>query len=391
MRSPFPVPLSALTVEHLRAFLAEADEEGVTWEAKADGPADKGKGLRPEHVRNGVCALANQIGGHFIVGAAVRADAGEHVWDLVGVGIKDRDSGLWLDRAIRGLRPVPRYRHKVFDLAEGRWAAVVEVEPLTQTPCMTSDGQVFERVSSESLRVTDPVRLAALFTRGERARERAETQAARAAQTLHRAGGQPVGVGVTLGLAAASYEDDIGSRLFHSRFRDQLDEAFEQRLFTELSQHRPHPSQSRHAIRQSYVQRAYGFNSTGKPFSEVTWRVRAQWDGGVAISAALTGSILKHGSLFDMVLLPAWRLAADLVGALGGYGDARLHLAIEVRAIAAHLGDFYRGLPGSVELTRWAEVDEPSGDLIGSVQRELQRAAGLWSLEGEPSPPLGPG
>jgi hypothetical protein len=58
-----------------------------------------------------------------------------------------------------------------------------------------------------------------------------------------------------------------------------------------------------------------------------------------------------------------------------------------VRAIAAHLGEFYRGLPGPVALTRWADVAEPSGDLIGSVQRELQRAAGLWSFEGVPDPP----
>ncbi len=36
-----------------------------------------------------------------------------------------------------------------------------------------------------------------------------------------------------------------------------------------------------------------------------------------------------------------------------------------------------------------AEVVEPDGDLIGSVQRELQRAAGLWSFEGEPDPPPG--
>ena len=67
---------------------------------------------------------------------------------------------------------------------------------------------------------------------------------------------------------------------------------------------------------------------------------------------------------------------------LGGYGDARMHLALEVRAVAAYLGEFYRGLPGVTELTRWAEVTKPDSDLIGSVQRELQRAAGLWSFEG---------
>jgi hypothetical protein len=390
MHSPFPVPLDVLAEEHLRAFLAAAEEEGVNWEAKADGPVDKGKQMRPEHVRNGACALANQIGGHFIVGALMRVEDGERKWELVGVAPRDRDPGLWLDRALRELRPVPRYRHRVFPLEDNRWAAVIEVQPLVQTPCMTADGQVFERVSSESIKVTDPVRLHELFSRGERARERAEAQAARAAQTLHRAH-QPLGVGVTLALAAASYEPDIGSRLFHSRFRTQLDDAFEDRLFRQLSQTAPPARSEERAIRQSFVQRVHGFNSDGKPFTEVTWRARAQWDGAVAVSASLSGSILKHGSLFEMVLLPAWRLAADLVGHLGGYSDARMHLAIEVRAIAAYLGDFYRGLPASVEVTRWSEVAEPSGELVGSVQRELQRAAGLWSFEGEPDPPPGLG
>jgi hypothetical protein len=383
MRSRFPVPFSDLSEQHVRAFLAEAEEEGVTWEAKADGPDGRGR-LRPEHVRNSVCALANQIGGHFIVGASKR----EGRWELVGVADRG-EPGLWLDRAIGGLRPLPRYAHRVFPMDDGRWAAVVQVEPLTQTPCMTLDGQVFERVSSESVRVTDPARLAQLFSRGEQARERAEGRAAQAAQMVRRVTGQQLGVSVTLGLAAASYEDDIGSRLFHSRFRGQLDDAFEQRLFRELSHQEPSPPQSSHSIRQNYMQRVYGFNSDSRPFAEVAWVVRAQWDGAVGVSALLTGSILKVGGLFDMVLLPAWRLAADLVAFLGGYGDARMHLAVEVRSVAANLGEFYRGLPGSVELTRWAEVAVPTDDLIGSVQRELQRAAGLWSFEGVPDPPPG--
>lgn len=383
MRSPFPVSLDLLTEQHLREFLASAEEEGVTWEAKGDGPEGRGR-IRPEHVRNGVCALANQIGGHFIVGAASR----EGRWKLVGVERRG-EPGVWLDRAIRGLRPLPRYAHRVFPLEDGRWAAVVQVEPLTQTPCMTVDGQVFERVSSESVRVTDPARLAQLFSRGAQAREQAEGLAERAVQAVRTLNGQQLGVSVSLGLAAASYEDDIGARLFHSRFRGQLDAAFDRRVFLDLSREQPSPLQGTHSIRQSHVQRRYGYNSNGRPFTDVTWTARAQWDGAVGITAQLTGSVLKVGGLFDLVLLPAWRLAADLVAFLGGYGDARMHLALDVRAIASDLGEFYRELPGSVVLTRWAEVAEPSDDLIGSVQRELQRAAGLWSFEGVPDPPPG--
>jgi hypothetical protein len=383
MRSPFPVPIAELAEKHVRDFLAAADEEGVTWEAKANGPEGRSR-MRPEHVRNGVCALANQIGGWFIVGAT-KCERG---WELVGVD-QPGEPGLWLDQALAGLQPRPRYTHRVLPLDDGRWAAVVEVEPLTQTPCITRDGQVFERVSSESVRVTDPARLAQLFSRGEQARRRAEEQAARAAQALRQGGRLRPGVIVTLGLAAASYEPDIGSRLFHSRFRTQLDAAFEQRLLRELSHPNPSTGANDHAIRQNYVQRAFGFNADRRPFSEVAWTVRAQWDGAVAVSALLTGSVLKTGGLFPLVLLPAWLVAADLVAALGGYGDGRLYLDLDVQDVHANLGDFYRGLPASVQLTRWTELDEPTDDLIGSVQRELERAAGLWSFEGTPDTPPG--
>jgi hypothetical protein len=81
MLSPFPVPLAQLSVEHVRAFLAEVEEEGVTWEAKADGPEGRGTGFRPEHLRSSACGLANQIGGHLVIGAARR----EGTWQLVGV------------------------------------------------------------------------------------------------------------------------------------------------------------------------------------------------------------------------------------------------------------------------------------------------------------------
>jgi len=175
---------------------------------------------------------------------------------------------------------------------------------------------------------------------------------------------------------------DTPLRLFQSRFRAQLDNAFEQRLFSELSLPVRAPNDTDHSIRQSYIQRIYDIG-------EVSWIVRTQWDGAVGVSATLSGSILMHGSLFDLILLPGWRLAADLVAALGGYGDARVCIGVEVRAIAANLGTFYRGLPGQTEVTRWCGVAEPDGDLIGSVQRELQRAAGLWSFEGQPDPPPG--
>jgi hypothetical protein len=36
----------------------------------------------------------------------------------VGVGQRG-ERGFWFDRAVGGLRPLPRYEHRVFDLGEG--------------------------------------------------------------------------------------------------------------------------------------------------------------------------------------------------------------------------------------------------------------------------------
>jgi len=48
----FSVPWSQVELEHVRAFLDDAaasdDEEGVTWEAKAD---DKRSRIRPDSIR----------------------------------------------------------------------------------------------------------------------------------------------------------------------------------------------------------------------------------------------------------------------------------------------------------------------------------------------------
>ena len=50
-----------------------------------------------------------------------------------------------------------------------------------EPPCMTPQGHVYERVSGETIRVTDPGLLDALIRRGRHARERSEAFADRAA------------------------------------------------------------------------------------------------------------------------------------------------------------------------------------------------------------------
>jgi hypothetical protein len=402
MQRIFDIDWEDLSLDHVRAFLGTADEEGVVWEAKADRPdgveADGVVGrLRPQHVQASVCGFANQVGGYLIIGARrVNSE-----WQLPGVRLPNDEPGLWLDQAVRQLRPTPRVRTKTWTVEVDRLVAVIEVEPMIQTPCMTSDGQVFERVSSETLRVKDPSRLAALFARGERARADAEARAARATEQILAHPDLFVGrsVAVAVALSAASYEPDIAARLFDERFNQAVHARAGQRLFDEL-QSTVGSADVESTIRQGYVE----FAIHGET---LRWIVRTSWDGTTVVVAGLAAQAVAHHSLFDFIVWPSWRLAADLVRAVGGYGDARLQLTVipapaedsdwTLGELDQHRqrgygpppssGTIYADLPARTEIKRWAEVGEPSSNEIGSIQRELQRAAGLWSFEGHPEPP----
>lgn len=178
MHNVFDVAFEHLALQHVRNFLAEAGEEGLTWEAKAEGD----QRLRTESIRRAVCGLANQIGGFVIVGASRVGDT----WALPGIAASSKEPGLWLDQVLSGLRPIPRYAHKHWPAEDDRVVAVIRVEPLTLTPCLTADGQVFERVAGRTIRVTDPTRSHELINRGERARS------AQIPDALHHGGLLPV-------------------------------------------------------------------------------------------------------------------------------------------------------------------------------------------------------
>lgn len=381
MHSIFSVDFEGLGLQHVRDFLADAGEEGLTWEAKADGE----QRLRPETVRRVVCGLANQIGGYAILGA--RRD--DETWELSGITAPGNETGLWLDQVLSGLRPVPRYARKHWPVGDGRVVAVIQVQPLTLTPCLTADGQVFERVAGQTLRVTDPTRLHELLARGVQARERAEAFSKRAAESLSPGPFDQLRVRLILGLAATSYEPDIGARLFHSRFRVALEERVGARLFRELHWEPVNAASS--FIQQDHMQWAAEAN-------DVYWVVRPAWDGSVAVLAALKPEADALFSLMDYGVWPAWKLAADLVERLGGYGGAHISLIVSVRNQSMPLADG-RNLPPFGEeslfgrlrretpIDRDTEIAEPSSEEIGSVQRELLRAAGYWRFEGAPDPP----
>ena len=111
----FAKPLAELALEDVRAFLAGVDdEEGVTWEAKADEDKRRGKvkgdeagELYPTTIHKAVSAFANQVGGYLIIGA--RWDKDARKWRLPGVKVREHEAASWLSKVIGGMQPVPRF------------------------------------------------------------------------------------------------------------------------------------------------------------------------------------------------------------------------------------------------------------------------------------------
>ncbi len=388
MESIFSVEFSHLGVDDVRAFLDDAVEEGLNWEAKA-GDRDEGKGVRAEHIRKSVCALANQIGGWVLIGAARR----DGRWQLPGIAMPASEPGLWLDQVIAGLRPLPRCRHHHWVVESGRFVAVVEVQPTTATPCMTNDGQVFERVSSESIQVKDPLRLHELITRGRNARARAEAHADRAAEHFSGTRGPYADTTVrfAVGLAATSYEPDISSRLFHSSFPRRLEQLLDARCYSDLGQQRE--TDAHRIIQQDHLQLAVDA-------AQLHWVARAGWDGSAAVLAAVNPESAAVFAAMDFAIWPAWKLAVQMVDLLGGYGDASMTVIVTIRNQSVHLPgrtippltaeSLWGRLQPETRLRRQAAVTPPTDAEVGTIQRELQRAGGLWSHEGVPDPPGGP-
>jgi len=388
MRTVFGVEWEQLTLKHVREFLAGAPDEGLTWEAKGEEPRAGGNRLRPESVQRAVCGLSNQVGGWVILGARRQGED----WELPGITAPATETGLWIDQVLMRLRPVPRCAHRNWSLRDGGVVAVIQVQPLARTPCMTASGGVFERVRGQTLPVTDPVRLHELITRGQRARERAEAFAKRAAETGSVGPYANTRVRLSIGLAATSYEPDIGSRLFHSRFRAALEKRVETRLFREL--HWTPVGDPSSIIQQDHIQWAH-------EAEQLYWVVRPSWDGSVGVQAALKPEVDAVFSLFNFAVWPTWKLAADLVVLLGSYGPAHLSFLLTVRnqSMQAPYGrtiapfgheTLFAALRTETRIEPETAIAQPTDEEIASVQRELLRAAGKWVFERVPDPPAAP-
>jgi predicted HTH transcriptional regulator len=170
-----------LTLNDVREFLREADDEALLWEAK-------GTKLDPGEVRRQVCAFADSHeGGYLILGATQAPADHEERWALDGVTFPGGEPPAWIANVIRdterGVRPAPDFDVQAWQAAAGH-VAVVRVTPTSTPPCL-ANGTVFERVPGQTITVRDPQRLSDLFARGDKAHVDAQARADRAAAELH--------------------------------------------------------------------------------------------------------------------------------------------------------------------------------------------------------------
>jgi hypothetical protein len=144
--TPFGASWEDLDLDHLRDFLGEPRNEGLTWEAK-------GGQIRPEHVREAVCAFGNSIlGGYLVLGAS--QDRATGAW-TVGGWQPPTEPETWVGDCLGngGVSPVPSHLVKAWSHGGSLWVAVVNVRPVAVPPCLTSSGEVWERLSGKSVRV----------------------------------------------------------------------------------------------------------------------------------------------------------------------------------------------------------------------------------------------
>lgn len=368
----FGTPWADLTLGDVERFLAPDErEEGLTWETK-------GTEVRRGHVWKSVAGLANQVGGFLILGAR-RVDGG---WTVDGVTFDD-EPRVWLtNQIVNGLRPVPDYDVTAFPVG-AKHVAVVSVAPVAEPPCLTSRGQLYQRVSGATVAVTDPVAVARLMERGRAARTLAQETADQAVD-LGGFNGEPPLLRLTLAMSAIGRAVDVSSALFRGMYEHAVVAEVDRLPTHVLFMHADEWVGRVHTYQDSIVAA-----SASQPGDE-RWSIKAAWDGSVRVRYEGHATGMEIARVLSEVLFPeilpamaraALRLSRDL----GGYGPA--HLVFELRGRGVELRHegqslMLHGTPTIIR--RWTAA---SGDidhaLLDSVRRELLRSLGVRAWEPE--------
>jgi hypothetical protein len=381
VESIFKVSWNDVGLDDVRAFLHEATDEGIRWEAKAADPRKSDAAISGDTIRAAICGLANSIGGYVVIGASRDNDTGE--WSLPGVVFPHSEPTTWLDDVAESLRPRPKTEARAWELEGGLAAAVVQVEPVGVPPCMTAGGLIFERTSGKTVRVTDPLVLARLSERGEAARKASESGAREAARFEGSLRSDNRGLFVAVGLRATGYEPDIASSLF----RESTAEGLKGIIGEHLKKDRYTANAGESATMQVQQDSLSGFTTHGDLLGtpeggDRVWQVTAFWNGAVGIRCEGNDGEIGINMLFEDVIVPALRAAMKVVPLLGGYGTA--HLVLSVAATINTGREEWP--PGNVHggpIERDLETGDVDDPLIESLKREVLRSMHFPAWEPE--------
>jgi hypothetical protein len=379
----FDKPLDQLTLDDVRAFLNEAGHEPLTWEVKGD--EREGRWIRAPQVLQAVCAFANSDrGGVLLIGGHKRR--GPVGWDFPGLLAPHGEPGPILENWLRTgfVRPP---RTQVATWVEGEHvAAAIAVWPTSDPPCVTRDGQVFQRTSGESVTVRDPVVLARLVDAGRGAWEGATARVDRATRRLleyhddrpaeMQAGQETPFYAPTIARAVSStgLPENVGLLPFVDGTAQTL---------AAVADQLPHDPTFDSNQRWHWVdQDTHAWTVSRR---ERTWTVMVHREGtaGVAYGTRFSGPITDLGGEQGPICL-MWSTAVDLLQRVfDAAGRGRMRLRVEGDA------ERFRG-NNLIVVERAIELADPSATDVASVIRELQRAAGEKAMEPPTTPPTGP-
>ena len=356
----FGVEWENLTVAVIRRFLADAGDEPLRWEAKADGP-DR---LSAAKVRETICAFANsEQGGYLILGAS--GGRGDR-WELPGLTLAPRDLSAWISQAADHVQPRPAVDIRTFRGAQGRGRiAIVWVPPIGEPPAMTSDGGVFVRVAGASPAVKDPRILAELYGRGVAARVSAEQRSL----TALNPGPDNRSSRRIASFGAATIRVTSG-QIYRKAYIDALENLARERL--------------QDVVKIASVERVMDHTKTWIRLKSLDgWRaeVEAHRDGSVGIHYWCPQEVAVSPRQWaaDPVLLGAILHVIVTALALAG-ATGRLHLRVSV------LNQLSSSASRGTDLARWAESGDPADPLRDGIRRDLLRSMQEWILDPDDQP-----
>ncbi len=208
-----------------------------------------------------------------------------------------------------GVDPLPATLTKAWPLPSGRWVAVVNVRPAAIPPCITSSGEVWERLSGKSVRVTDSASLRRLFERGEAARDRAIQLAVSGREPPE---GLPTPV-IAICMAAPSLPGDISAVLFREATADLARGLMDGPLRADPMLSSTVGTQSQHAL--------ITWSATGLP-DDRGFVLRVGRHGSVAVSRfdEDLGSALDAFASDPEYLRRMWLAGVSMLKHLGAFG-----------------------------------------------------------------------